>query len=64
MTDTNRETSVMLLQDLLHEELARDRIRELQRFTDGRREHRRAESARRWHRVARWAARRAARYDR
>ncbi|MEU6645849.1 hypothetical protein ABZ863_25320 [Saccharomonospora sp. NPDC046836] len=53
-----------ITQMLLYEELARARIRELHRSDPGRRDLRRARVARRWDRVARWAARQSRRYDR
>lgn len=56
----NTEKTLMLL----HEELARDRIRELRRQAEHGRAERREAAARRWHRVAHWAARRAAHFDR
>lgn len=59
-TAKNTETSRMLL----HEELARARIRELREATDGQREARRARAARRWQRVAHWATRRSRHYAR
>ncbi|MFC4001826.1 hypothetical protein ACFS2C_13885 [Prauserella oleivorans] len=59
-TVMNTETSRMLL----HEELARARIRELREATHGQRELRRARAARRWNRVAHWAAKRSRHYAR
>ncbi|MBB3053415.1 hypothetical protein FHS23_004464 [Prauserella isguenensis] len=56
----NTETSAMLL----HEELTRDRIRELRKQAEGGGAERRRRAARRWQRVARWASRRAAHFDR
>ncbi|MCP2253710.1 hypothetical protein LY13_002464 [Prauserella aidingensis] len=56
----NTETSPMLL----HEELTRDRIRELRKQAEGGGAERRRRAARRWQRVARWASRRAEHYDR
>lgn len=56
----NTETPPMLL----HEELTRDRIRELRKQAEGGRAERRHRAARRWQRVARWASRRAAHLDR
>ncbi|TKG59885.1 MULTISPECIES: hypothetical protein [Prauserella] len=53
------------LRMLLHEELARARIRDMHRAIDGpRHDLRLARAARRWNRVARWAARRSRRYSR
>lgn len=49
---------------LLHEELARDRIREMRKQVEGGRTERRHRAARRWHRVAHWASERAAQLDR
>jgi hypothetical protein len=46
---------------LLHEELARARMRESQRTAAEMRIARRLSSARRWERLARWTSRRAAR---
>lgn len=46
---------------LLHEELARARMRESQRAAAEMRMARRLSSARRWERLARWTSRRAAR---
>lgn len=49
---------------LLHEELARDRIRELRLLTEGGAQQRRKRAVRRWNRIARWASRRAAHLER
>lgn len=55
-----KETARMLL----HEELARERIRELHAAVDGRRAARHARAARRWDRIAHWASQRSRRYIR
>lgn len=47
---------------LIHEELARERIREMRRHSAARRGVRRARYARRWARVATWADGRARHY--
>lgn len=59
-SNANKETSQMLI----YEQLARARIQEQQDALEGRRHARRARAARRWDRVARWAAHRAAVYSR
>ncbi|MCP2178758.1 hypothetical protein LY12_000020 [Prauserella alba] len=59
-TESNTETPHMLL----HEELTRDRIRELRKQAEGGRAERRHRAARRWQRIARWASRRAEHFDR
>ncbi|PXY32554.1 hypothetical protein [Prauserella muralis] len=55
---TTKETTRMLL----HEELARERIRDLHTAVAGSRAARQARAARRWARVARWASQRSRRY--
>ena len=47
----------------LTEELVRIRIQEAQRFAEEQRVANRLASAQRWRRLARWAGRRAARFD-
>lgn len=47
----------------LNEELVRIRIQEAQRFAEEQRVANRIASAQRWRRLARWAGRRAARFD-
>ncbi|MFI5614585.1 hypothetical protein [Amycolatopsis sp. NPDC051903] len=54
-----QETSEMLL----HEELSRARIRDLEEEVQAQRPWRRARAARRWARVARWAADRSRRFQ-
>ena len=48
---------------LLYEELSRARIRDLEEGVRAQRARGSARAARRWSRVARWAARRAERYE-
>ncbi|GAA1229520.1 hypothetical protein GCM10009676_10140 [Prauserella halophila] len=54
----NAETTPML-----HEEMARDRLRELRKQAEFGRVARRERAARRWQRVARWASHRAAHFE-
>lgn len=57
LTDEYRPEGTAVM--LLHEDLARSRMRESQRAAENARLVRRLASARRWHRLARWVNRHA-----